>query len=69
MKIDKYWWLRIKKFWITKIIHRTYRNLLFDIAHTDIVEGRKFYDYGELNQEILAEFDCGKKHYVILSKL
>jgi len=62
MKIDKYWRLRLRKWFITKLTRLVHPNLPFEIAYTDTS------DKYELNFEfrsVLAQFDVGDRHYVI----
>lgn len=68
MKIDRYWDLRLKKWWITKVVYWAYRNLPFEIAYTDIQ--KKGYEPNFNFGKVLAEFDIPelKKHYVIYLK-
>lgn len=67
MKIDKYWKLRLKKWWFAKIVHYAYKDLPFEIAYTDISERYEpSFEFGE----VLAAFDVQriKRHYVIYIK-
>lgn len=67
MKIDKYWKLRLKKWWITKVVYWTYRDLPFSIAYTSI---SKSYEYSSDFGKVLASFDVpqNNRHYVIYLK-
>lgn len=66
MKIDKYWKLRLEKWWRTRVIAFAYRDLPFEIAYCD-------YDQSEIpdysifkDKKILGEFTIPRihRHYI-----
>ncbi len=66
MKIDKYWKLRLRKWWITKVVYWAYKDLPFDIAYTNMAEKYEPINFGE----VIIEFDIPERyeHYVIYRK-
>ena len=62
MKIDKYWKLRLEKWFRTKLMRMVYPNVPFEIAYTDIADK---YEVNFDFRKVLAEFNVDNKHYVI----
>lgn len=69
MKIDKYWKLRLEKWFSQRIVRWAYKNLPFDISYTNITKTKR-YDTNFDFRRVLAEFDIPEvgKHYVIYIK-